>query len=75
MKSKAVSKIKIVIVEFILSVTLTNCNGKAERGFSQQSSINNVNYITKNKSYKLPNGVIVLSEEDMILFNEGKIEY
>lgn len=51
------------------------CNGKAERGFSQQSSINNVNYITKNKSYKLLNGVIVLSEEDMILFNEGKIEY
>ena len=39
-------------------------------------SLNNINYITENGSYKLPNGVIILVEADMdVLFKKTEICY
>ncbi len=45
------------------------CGGKATIGFIQyNTSVSNFNYITKNGSFILPNGVIVLVEEDIADF-------
>ena len=52
------------------------CGGKAERGFIQVDSLSNVaHYVTDNGSYILPNGVIVLVDEDIELYLKGNLKF
>lgn len=59
MKSKAVSKIKIVIVEFILSVTLTNCITIQKNDNSYYMDLMLLNY--KNLNYAYANADFLFS--------------
>lgn len=52
------------------------CGGKAERGFIQVDSLlNAAQYVTDNKSYILPNGVIVLVDEDIEAYMNGNLKF
>lgn len=52
------------------------CGGNAEKGFIQIDSISNkIQYVTENGSFILPNGVIVLADEDIELYLNGSLEF
>ena len=52
------------------------CGGLAERGFVQLNALSaEVHYVTDNGSYILPNGVIVLVDEDTELYLNGTLEF
>lgn len=52
------------------------CGGLAERGFVQLNALSaEVQYVTNNGSYILPNGVIVLVDEDIELYLNGTLEF
>lgn len=52
------------------------CGGLAERGFVQlNASSAKVQYVTDNGSYILPNGVIVLVDEDIELYLNSTLEF
>lgn len=52
------------------------CGGLAERGFVQLNALSTeVQYVTDNGSYILPNGVIVLEDEDIELYLNGTLEF
>lgn len=52
------------------------CGGLAEREFVQLNALSaEVQYVTNNESYILPNGVIVLVDEDIELYLNGILEF
>lgn len=52
------------------------CGGLAEKGFVQLNALSaEVQYVTDNGSYILPNGVIVLVDEDIELYLHGTLEF
>ena len=52
------------------------CGGLAERGFVQLNALSaEVQYVTNNGSYILPNKVIVLVDEDIELYLNGTLEF
>lgn len=52
------------------------CGGLAERGFVQLNALSaEVQYVTNNGSYILPNGVIVLVDGDIDLYLDGTLEF
>lgn len=52
------------------------CGGLAERGFVQFNATSvEVQYVTDNGSYILPNGVIVLVDEDIETYLRGNLEF
>lgn len=52
------------------------CGGLAERGFVQLNALSaEVKYVTNNGSYILPNGVIVLVDEDIELYLNCTLEF
>ena len=52
------------------------CGGLAERGFVQLNALSaEVQYVTNNGSYILPNGVIVLVDEDIALYLDGTLKF
>lgn len=52
------------------------CGGLAERGFVQIDALSaEVQYVTNNGSFILPNGVIVLADEDIETYLHGNLEF
>ncbi len=51
------------------------CGGLAERGFVEWTNSSAINQVTNNGSYILPNGVIVLVDEDIESYLNGSLEF
>ncbi|MDE7385486.1 MAG: hypothetical protein K2M84_06995, partial [Anaeroplasmataceae bacterium] len=51
------------------------CGGLAEIGFTQITSANKADYVTENGSFILPNGVVVLVDEDIEAYLDGSLEF